>query len=110
MRQAVVNSLNCIPGEAVIAGSIIANLMDTGSLYIEGGIEEQSISGVHENALVHIFPETDKSRFYMGEVSFISSLASQENGETMISVWISIENADEFLIPNTNVKVKIYSE
>ena len=59
---------------------------------------------------VQIIPEMDKTKFYTGRVTFISSAAEQINNETMIAVKISIDSLDELLKPNSNVKVKILSE
>lgn len=108
MKTSIVYENKYTPGDIALAGNTILNLMNNSSIYVEVDIEEQSISGVSENALVHIVPESDKSRFYTGNISFKSAIASQKNGETMITVRISIDDADDFLIPNANVKVKIF--
>ncbi len=110
MKRAAIESIRYNPGDTIDAGSIITNLMDLESLYLEVGIEEQSILNVHMDSKVQIIPEMDKTKFYTGRVTFISSVAEQINNETMIAVKISIDSPDELLKPNSNVKVKILSE
>lgn len=107
MKRAAVESIKFNPGDSIAAGNIIANLLELDSLYVEVGIEEQSISQVHVGAKVQIIPEMDKTKFYTGKVSFVSSLASVKNNETVISIKVSIDNPDKFLLPNSNVKIKI---
>ena len=109
MKRAALESIKFNPGDSITTGNIIANLLDLDSLYVEVGIEEQSISQVHVGAKVQIIPEMDKTKFYTGKVSFVSCLASVKNNETVISIKVSFDNPDKFLLPNSNVKVKILS-
>ena len=110
MKRAAIENIKFNPGDTIAAGSIIANLMDLESLYVEAGIEEQSILQVQMGSKVQIIPEMDKTKFYTGKVSFVSSLASVKNNETIISIKVSIDNPDQYLMPNSNVKVKILSD
>lgn len=110
VNRAAIDSIRFNPGDTIDAGSIIAILMDLDSLYVEVGIEEQSILQVHMDSNVQIIPEMDKTKFYTGKVTFVSAIASQRNNETIISIKVSIDNPDKFLMPNSNVKVKILSD
>lgn len=106
-NRAVLESIKFNPGDEITAGSLIAKLSDLDSLYIEVGIEEQSIAQVQMGSKVQIIPEMYKTKFYTGTVIFISSVAEQINNETTVTIKIGIDGADKFLIPNANVKVKI---
>ena len=49
----------------------------------------------------------DTSKKYTGKVMSMPSSAITANGETYLLVQISIDNKDEFLLPNYNVDLEI---
>lgn len=82
----------------------IANL---DSLVIEADVVEEFIKDIKVGAKVRIVPVADRMREYEGSVMYISKMAFNNNGETVIPIKISIDNNDSFLLPNYNVDVYI---
>jgi HlyD family secretion protein len=85
----------------------LLSLMNLDSLIIEANVPEEFIKDVKIGAKVEIIPTADKSKKYAGKVTYISSKAYSNNGETLVAVFISIDNKDDFLLPYFNVDVKI---
>ena len=85
----------------------LLSLMNLDSLIIEANVPEEFIKDVKTGAEVEITPTADKTKKYAGKVTYISSKAYSNNGETLVTVFVSIDNKDDFLLPYFNVDVKI---
>lgn len=107
IENGIVSEIGYMPGAYVSPQCKILRIMNLDSLVIEANVDEQFISKVKKDAKVHILPEADRSHTYIGKVTFISAMANNVNGETTIPVLISIDNPDDFLLPNFNVEVII---
>lgn len=77
------------------------------SLIIEANVVEEFINDVKMGETVRIVPIADRTREYTGKVIYVSQMAFKDNGETIVPIRISIDNMDEFLMPNYNVDVYI---
>lgn len=82
-------------------------IVNLDSLLIEANVVEEFIRDVDLGSRVKIVPIADRTKEYTGKVIFISQIAFNNNGETVIPVRISIDNLDSFLLPNYNVDVFI---
>lgn len=110
LDKAVVSDILYRAGDIVdptLKAFSIAGLND---LVVEADVVEDFIKDVEIGASVSILPVADKSRDYKGKVIYISNMAFEKNGETVIPVRISVKNIDHFLMPNFNVDVFIDSK
>ncbi len=104
----LVYNIENVKGDMVYSGSRLVSIADLDSLIVSANIDEQFIAFVAEGAKVEIIPEYDKSLVMNGTVSFISSKAFQNNGETTVPVEITLSEDIEELILDADVQVKIY--
>ncbi|WP_313340295.1 hypothetical protein [Sedimentibacter sp.] len=79
----------------------------TEKLYIKGFDLEEFIKDIQVGAKVKSIPVADRMREYEGSVKYISQMAFNNNGETIVPIKILIDNNDSFLSPNYNVDVYI---
>lgn len=106
----VVAEINYAEGDLFFIEKKAMTIINLDSLVIEANIGEDFIKDVKIGADVLISPVADYSRTYRGKITRLSELAVVENGETVIPVEISFEQHDNFLLPNFNVDVKIYTD
>lgn len=107
LEKAVIYDIQYIDGDIIdptLKAFSIASLND---LIVEANVVEDFIKDVQIGAIVRISPIADRGREYEGKVTYISNMAFEQNGETVVPVRISVENIDHFLIPNYNVDVFI---
>jgi len=112
VSNGVVSEIGCVQGDVVTADQEkkLLTILNRDSVVIEANVAEEFIKDVKIGAEVTINPQADKSRTYKGNVLSIAEKAVQKNNETIIPVRISIENLDNFLLPEFNVDVKIKFE
>lgn len=109
-EKGLVSEVNCYEGDSISTPRSLLSIMDMQSMYIEAEIPEEFIGDIKLNAKVIIVPVADSDKKYQGRVTNIYNLAKNRDGETIIPVEISIEDADEFLKPKYNVDVQISTE
>lgn len=107
VNNGVVFNIKCMPGDIIDYHHKVLSIMDLDSMIIDAQVSEEFIKDVNIDAVVAIIPLADKSRKYKGKVIGISNKADQNNGETNVNVEISIEDKDDFLLPDFNVDVEI---
>ena len=95
-------------GDRVNPSIKVLSIMDTSYLVVEAEIVEDFIRDVSLDSKVTIVPLADKTREYTGMVTKIAYKAFRKNGEMIVPVEITIDDADDFLMPNFNVDVTIY--
>ncbi len=108
--KAVVYEISCAAGYTVGVGENqqkLLSIMNLDSLYVLADVAEEFIKDVKLGKKATIIPVADNSRKYKGKVIRIADMAFQKNGETNITVEISIDQPDGFLRPNFNVDVEI---
>lgn len=108
--KAVVYDISCAAGYTVGVGENqqkLLSIMNLDSLYILADVAEEFIKDVKLGKKATIIPVADNSRRYYGKVIRIADMAFQKNGETNVTVEISIDQPDGFLRPNFNVDVEI---
>ena len=105
--NAVIYDIQYETGHITDASKKALSMADLDSLIIEAEVVEEFIKDVHVGAMVRIVPVADRMREYEGSVKYISQMAFNNNGETIVPVKISIDNNDSFLLPNYNVDVYI---
>lgn len=107
VNNGIVYDIGYTTGDLVDSTKKILSIMDLDTLYVEAEISEEFIKDVKLNAIATIIPTADKSKEYKGKVVFISNKATLKNGETIVPIHISLDSADEFLMPSFNVDVNI---
>ena len=108
--RAIVIDLAVGPGDRVDRGHLLLRLIDLDSLIIEAHVAENFIRDVQLGDPVTIIPLADPSRKSHGRVQRISGMAVYRSGETIVPVFISIEDNQGLLLPNFNVDVIIHHE
>lgn len=107
VNSGVVYDISYVQGCKVDAYQKLFSILDIDSLIVQADIPEDFIKDVDLGAEVLIIPDADNSKKYKGKVTWISSKAVKNNGETDIPIEISIENKDDFLVVNMNVEIEI---
>ena len=110
MNDGLVYDLGYAQGDIAGPQKKLLSIMNLDTLVVEANIPEEFISDVKIGSSVSIIPTADKTRKYTGKVSYISGIASNNNGETQIPVNITVDNLDEFLLPGFNVDVSITAD
>lgn len=108
VKNGIVVELGYTEGDLLTPEKKVLSIIDLDSLIVEANIAEEFIKDLQIGAGVVITPVADYDRTYRGKVIRRSAVAIKENGETVIPVEISIDNRNDFLLPNFNVDVKIY--
>lgn len=108
--NAVVYEIGYADGDLVTLERKVLSLINLDSLVVKANIAEEFIKDLRLGAEAVITPVADYSRTYRGKVIRRSQVAIKDSGETVVPVEISIEDRDEFLLPNFNVDVKIYTD
>lgn len=94
-------------GDFINPAKKVLSIMDLDTMYIKADVAEEFIKDVKVGADATIAVTADASKGYKGKVTKISDMAIQKNNQTIVPVEISIDNKDDFLIPNFSVDVKI---
>jgi HlyD family secretion protein len=110
IKNGLVYELGYEQGDIAGPQKKLLSIMDLDSLVVEAKVPEEFISDVKIGSSVSIIPTADKTRKYTGKVSYISGIASDNNGETQISVNITVDNMDDFLLPGFNADVSITAD
>jgi len=106
-NKAVIYDITYSEGNVIDPTNKAYSIMNLESLIIEANVVEEFIRDVQVGSSVRIVPIADRTKDYTGKVLSISKMAFQKNGETIIPIRISIDDKDEFLMPNYNVDVFI---
>ena len=107
INNGVVNDIYYIEGDFIQYDKPIMTIYDLDNLKIKAEIPEEFIKDIKVGIKVKIIPVADRSREYTGTIDRIYNIADQKGGETIVYSEISIDNNDDFLLPNYNVDVKI---
>ncbi len=85
----------------------LLSIIGLDNIIVKADIPEEFIKDVNMGSKAIIVPLADKTKKYKGSIIKIDSRAIYKNGETIVPVEISIDNMDDFLLPNFNVDVTI---
>ena len=107
VNDGLVYDLGYVQGDIAGPQKKLLSIMDLDSLVVQANIPEEFIGDVKTGSSASIIPTADKTRKYTGKVTYISGIASNNNGETQIPVNITVDNMDEFLLPGFNADVSI---
>ncbi len=110
VKNGVVNDIAYAEGDFIQDDKKIMTIYDLDNLKIKADIPEEFIKDVKVGQKVKINPVADRSKEYTGTVDRIYEVAEQKGGETIVYCEISIDNKDDFLLPNYNVDVKITAD
>ncbi len=110
MERAVVSELTVRPGDIVNEDICLMTLLDMDQIYIDASVPEELIADVFLDSKVEVWPISDKSKVYKGEIVKIADRAIEVNGETIVPVEIKLLEVDEELKPGYNVEVHIITE
>lgn len=106
-ENAVVYDIQYEPGHITDVSKKAFSIANLDSLIIEAEVVEEFIKDIQEGLKVKIVPAADRSKEYEGCVMYISKMAYNKNGGTVVPIKISIDNNDSFLQLNFNVDVYI---
>ncbi len=107
IQNGIVYDLGYIEGDIAGPQKKLLSILSLDSLEIEADISEEFYKDIRIGSVVTITPVADRTRTYTGRISNISARAFENNGETQVPVRISIDDADDFLLPGFNVDVSI---
>lgn len=110
IENGIIYNLNFVEGDMIDGNSKLCTIMDADNIVAEVYVSEEYIKDVKLNAFATIFPMADKSKSYLGKVSFISSYGFSQNGEVVYPVQITFKNGKDFLQPQFSVDVQIKTE
>lgn len=110
ISNGLVYEISYTEGDIASPQKKLLSILDLDKLIVKADVPEEFIKGVKAGADVTIVPTADKAREYKGKVTYISGKAVRSNGETLVSVEISIDGTDDFLLPDYNVDVRISAE
>ena len=110
LDRAIVTDLGVRPRDRVSQGRMLLRLIDLDSVVVEAHVAEEFIRDVRLRDSVTIIPLADPSRRSHGSVQRISDMAVYRSGETIVPVFISIDDDQGLLLPNSNVDVVIHHE
>ncbi len=109
MDEVIVSSINVQAGAYNTAYTPIIELYDTSTLLVKASINEEFMKTVKIGQDVTIVASADPETVYEGKISFVSSKAVIDGGETVIPIEIVFNETNE-LLPNLNVDVMIPME
>jgi len=107
IQDGVVYDIGCIEGDIAGPGQKLLSVLNLESLEIAADVPEEFYNEIRIGSVVTITPVADRTRTYTGRITDISARAFDNNGESQIPVRISIDDADDFLLPGFNVDVGI---
>jgi multidrug resistance efflux pump len=107
IENGTIEKINISAGDRLNDEKQIMSILDTNTLIVQANVAEDFIKDIKVGNKTSIIPLADSDKEYHGTVTRISSMAINENGETVIPVEISIDEIDNFLLPNFNVNIKI---
>jgi len=107
ISNGVIEKINNAAGDRLNAEKQVMTILDLDTLIVQANVAEDFIKDIMVGSKATISPLADPDREYEGTVSRISSIAVVDNGETVVPVEITINGADEFLLPNFNMNIKI---
>ncbi len=107
-ENGIVYNVDYSKGDLLSPGSRLLTLADLDSIRVMADIDQQYIGYVQVGAAVEIIPEYNKNATLKGTISYISSKAFTNNGETVVPVEVTFQDNVEGLLPDSDVQVKIY--
>lgn len=106
-ENAIIYNINYSAGHITDASKIAFTISNLDSLIVEANVAEEFIKDVKIGQSVTIVPVVDRTKEFEGNVIYVSQMAFNNSGETVVPVRISISNTNSFLLPNYNVDVFI---
>ena len=110
VSNGAVEQIICRQGTPIPEKSVLFRIINMDTLIIEANVDERFIKDVGLGAKAYITPEWDRSLEYKGKVTFISSLAVLQNGETVVAVQITPDDKDIRLLPGSNAEIDIIAQ
>ena len=107
LDNAIISDLGYVKGETTDTTKKLFSLMNLNSIIVQADVPEEFIKDIKLGSAAKIIPQADKSKEYTGKITYISNKSTLKNGETTVLVEASINDKDEFLIPDFNVDLKI---
>lgn len=105
--RGILSQSYAVDGDILTPGQKVCTILDADSLRVEAQIPEEFIKDVAIGDTAIITPTSDQGRIYTGVVSKIAAMADYKNGETVVTIFVDIQDNDGFLLPNFNVDVQI---
>lgn len=106
-NNAVVAQLDCSEGEELGNEKKLLTLYDADSFIVKANVSEDLLNYVKLNKEVSFVPMANKSKRFKGNVQFIGSVATSQNGVSTVPVEISISNPDNSLIAEQTMDIQI---
>lgn len=108
IEKGIITEIKYSEGDTILPEDSVFSIIDSNRIIVEADIPEEFIKDVEIGNAVDIIPTADSSRVFKGTVKRKSFIAYEKNGETLVSIDISINDMDDFLLPYFNVDVRIY--
>lgn len=102
-----VTKISSIAGEQVSSGDPALQLDDLSNLTVELNISQLEINDIELRQSAELSFSAIPNRTYSGTVIDISEAGSESDGETLFSVLVALDNADELVKPGFTVTVNI---
>lgn len=106
-QNGMVQDITPVAGDTAQSSSRLLNLVNMDTLVVEAEVLEDFIKDVKPGAKADILPISDSGKQYKGTVTKIADMGVEKNGETVVTVQISIDDADKQIKPGFNVDVRI---
>lgn len=108
MDKSVVFGIGPTNGDIIYQQNKVLSLMGIKGQIVEADVPEEFVKDLKIGASVFMTPVADYSKKYDGKVQRISSKATKRNNDTVVTIDITIENGDDFLLPGFNMDVFIF--
>jgi RND family efflux transporter MFP subunit len=102
---------NVNPGESIQADLVytaLCSLADLREMEAEIDVQERDLHLVSKGAPCEVIPDAYPDRAYRGSVGRMQPLVNRQRG--VVQVKVTIDNPDEYLLPDMNARVLFLSE
>lgn len=110
VENGIITYIGYKEGDFINLETSVLTIIDADSIIVEADVPEEFIKDVKIGNKATIIPVADPDKTYDGKISRISNIATESNGETIITVDVIVLNRDDFLLPNYNVDVRFFTD
>ena len=108
VKHGVICSVKVSQGDITGPEKPVVSILNLDSIVIIGQVPEKVIRFVNNGSPVKIVPKTNFWNRFKGSVRKRSEIAFQEQGMTYFRIEVSIDSPDKYLLPNSNVILKVH--
>ncbi len=108
VKHGAICSVNVSQGDITRSEKPVMTILNLDSIVIIGQVPEKVIRYIQQGSYVKIVPKTNFWQRLKGTVLKKSEIAFQEQGITFFRIEVKIESQGKYLLPNSNVILKIH--